>query len=63
MNPFQKNESKETFFSPVSTEEVPPPPPSLPKKPPPVSPQTPFCLRQEQACTFGSLLWLLGALG
>ncbi|CAK6441705.1 unnamed protein product [Pipistrellus nathusii] len=35
MNPFQKNESKETFFSPVSTEEVPPPPPSLPKKPPP----------------------------
>ncbi|XP_045439909.1 solute carrier family 15 member 2 isoform X2 [Pipistrellus kuhlii] len=35
MNPFQKNESKETFFSPVSTEEVPPPPPSLLKKPPP----------------------------
>ncbi|EPQ13393.1 Solute carrier family 15 member 2 [Myotis brandtii] len=35
MNHFQKNESKETFFSPVSTEEVPPPPPSLPKKPPP----------------------------
>ncbi|XP_016055413.1 PREDICTED: solute carrier family 15 member 2 [Miniopterus natalensis] len=35
MNPFQKNESKETFFSPVSTEEVPPRPPSLPKKPPP----------------------------
>ncbi|XP_014647692.1 PREDICTED: solute carrier family 15 member 2 isoform X2 [Ceratotherium simum simum] len=35
MNPFQKNESKETLFSPVSTEEVPPRPPSLPKKPPP----------------------------
>ncbi|XP_036907408.1 solute carrier family 15 member 2 isoform X3 [Sturnira hondurensis] len=35
MNPFQKNESKETFFSPVSTEEVPPRPPRLPKKPPP----------------------------
>ncbi|XP_066097393.1 solute carrier family 15 member 2 isoform X3 [Saccopteryx bilineata] len=35
MNPFQKNESKETFFSPVSTEEIPPRPPSLPKKPPP----------------------------
>ncbi|XP_024433790.2 solute carrier family 15 member 2 [Desmodus rotundus] len=35
MNPFQKNESKETFFSPVFTEEVPPRPPRLPKKPPP----------------------------
>ncbi|XP_053420879.1 solute carrier family 15 member 2 [Nycticebus coucang] len=35
MNPFQKNESKETFFSPVSTEEVPHRPPSAPKKPPP----------------------------
>ncbi|KAF6385504.1 solute carrier family 15 member 2 [Rhinolophus ferrumequinum] len=35
MNPFRKNESKETFFLPVSTEEVPPRPPSLPKKPPP----------------------------
>ncbi|XP_060054266.1 solute carrier family 15 member 2 isoform X2 [Erinaceus europaeus] len=35
MNPFQKNESKETLFSPVSTEEVPPQPPSPPKKPPP----------------------------
>ncbi|XP_058587187.1 solute carrier family 15 member 2 isoform X2 [Neofelis nebulosa] len=35
MNPFQKNESKETLFSPVSTEEVPPQPLSLPKKPPP----------------------------
>ncbi|XP_045707568.1 solute carrier family 15 member 2 isoform X2 [Phyllostomus hastatus] len=35
MNSFQKNESKETFFSPVSTEEVPPRPPRLPKKPPP----------------------------
>ncbi|XP_036739335.2 solute carrier family 15 member 2 [Manis pentadactyla] len=35
MNPFQKNESKETLFSPVFTEEVPPQPPSLPKKPPP----------------------------
>ncbi|VFV33408.1 solute carrier family 15 member 2 [Lynx pardinus] len=34
MNPFQKNESKETLFSPVSTEEVPPQPLSLPKKPP-----------------------------
>ncbi|XP_047421166.1 solute carrier family 15 member 2 [Sciurus carolinensis] len=32
MNPFQKNESKETLFSPVSTEEVPPRPPSPPKK-------------------------------
>ncbi|KAK2493732.1 hypothetical protein MC885_016987, partial [Smutsia gigantea] len=35
MNPFQKNESKETLPSPVFTEEVPPQPPSLPKKPPP----------------------------
>jgi len=35
MNPFQKNESKETLFSPVSTEEVRPRPLSLPKKPPP----------------------------
>ncbi|XP_015975432.2 solute carrier family 15 member 2 isoform X1 [Rousettus aegyptiacus] len=35
MNPFQINESKDTSFSPVSTEEVPPRPPSLPKKPPP----------------------------
>uniref|UniRef100_A0A673T577 Solute carrier family 15 member 2 n=1 Tax=Suricata suricatta TaxID=37032 RepID=A0A673T577_SURSU len=35
MNPFQKNESKETLFSPVSTEEVPPQPLSLPKKPTP----------------------------
>ncbi|XP_076974292.1 solute carrier family 15 member 2 [Tamandua tetradactyla] len=36
MNPFQKNVSKETLFSPVSTEEVrPPQPPSPPKKPPP----------------------------
>uniref|UniRef100_H0WH76 Solute carrier family 15 member 2 n=1 Tax=Otolemur garnettii TaxID=30611 RepID=H0WH76_OTOGA len=35
MNPFQKNESKETFFSPVSTEEVPHRPPGAPKKPPP----------------------------
>ncbi|XP_058151707.1 solute carrier family 15 member 2 isoform X2 [Dasypus novemcinctus] len=34
MNPFQKNESKETLFSPVSTEELPPQPPSPPKKPP-----------------------------
>ncbi|XP_004642255.1 solute carrier family 15 member 2 isoform X1 [Octodon degus] len=32
MNPFQKNESKETLFSPVSTEEVPPRPPSPPKQ-------------------------------
>ncbi|XP_063560170.1 solute carrier family 15 member 2 isoform X4 [Gorilla gorilla gorilla] len=35
MNPFQKNESKETLFSPVSIEEVPPRPPSPPKKPSP----------------------------
>ncbi|XP_036059956.1 solute carrier family 15 member 2 [Onychomys torridus] len=35
MNPFQKNESKETLFSPVSTEEVLPRPSSPPKKPPP----------------------------
>ncbi|KAB1283565.1 Solute carrier family 15 member 2 [Camelus dromedarius] len=35
MNPFQKNESKETLFSPVSTEEVQPRPPSFPKKPSP----------------------------
>ncbi|XP_077740592.1 solute carrier family 15 member 2 isoform X1 [Canis aureus] len=35
MNPFQKNESKETLFSPVSTEEVPSRPLSLPKTPPP----------------------------
>nr|XP_048310152.1 solute carrier family 15 member 2 [Myodes glareolus] len=35
MNPFQKNESKETLFSPVSTEEVLPRPPSPPKKSPP----------------------------
>ncbi|XP_004675226.1 PREDICTED: solute carrier family 15 member 2 isoform X2 [Condylura cristata] len=34
MNPFQKNESKETLFSPVSTDEMPPQPPSLPKPPP-----------------------------
>eukprot|EP00072_Mus_musculus_P018274 NP_067276.2 solute carrier family 15 member 2 isoform 1 [Mus musculus] len=32
MNPFQKNESKETLFSPVSTEEMLPGPPSPPKK-------------------------------
>lgn len=63
MNSFQKNESKETFFSPVSTEEVPPPPPSLPKKPPPVSPQIHFCLWQEQACSFGSLPWFLRTSG
>ncbi|XP_052014816.1 solute carrier family 15 member 2 [Apodemus sylvaticus] len=35
MNPFQKNESKETLFSPVSTEEMLPRPPSPPKKSPP----------------------------
>uniref|UniRef100_A0A8C5NY81 Solute carrier family 15 member 2 n=1 Tax=Jaculus jaculus TaxID=51337 RepID=A0A8C5NY81_JACJA len=35
MNPFQKNESKETLFSPVSTEEVLPRPPSPPQKPSP----------------------------
>ncbi|KAI4548349.1 hypothetical protein MG293_000679 [Ovis ammon polii] len=35
MNPFQKNDSKETLFLPVSTEEVPPQPPSFPKKPSP----------------------------
>ncbi|KAM5276386.1 solute carrier family 15 member 2 isoform 1-T1 [Hipposideros larvatus] len=35
MNPFRKNESKETFFLPVSTDEASPQPPSLPKKPPP----------------------------
>ncbi|XP_017746425.1 PREDICTED: solute carrier family 15 member 2 [Rhinopithecus bieti] len=35
MNPFQKNESKETLFSPVSIEDVPPRPPSPPKKPSP----------------------------
>ncbi|EHB05813.1 Solute carrier family 15 member 2 [Heterocephalus glaber] len=35
MNPFQKNESKETLFSPVSTEEVPPKPSSPPKQSPP----------------------------
>ncbi|XP_057621043.1 solute carrier family 15 member 2 [Chionomys nivalis] len=35
MNPFQKNESKETLFSPVSTEEVLPRPSSPPKKPSP----------------------------
>ncbi|XP_012874785.1 PREDICTED: solute carrier family 15 member 2 [Dipodomys ordii] len=35
MNPFQKNESKQTLFSPVCTEEVPPRPPSPPEKPPP----------------------------
>ncbi|XP_012331637.1 solute carrier family 15 member 2 [Aotus nancymaae] len=33
MNTFQKNESKETLFSPVSIEEVPHRPPSPPKKP------------------------------
>ncbi|XP_003941692.1 solute carrier family 15 member 2 [Saimiri boliviensis] len=33
MNTFQKNESKETLFSPVSIEEVPRRPPSPPKKP------------------------------
>ncbi|XP_063081144.1 solute carrier family 15 member 2 isoform X2 [Cavia porcellus] len=35
MNPFQKNESKQTLFSPVSTEEVPPRAPSPPKQSPP----------------------------
>ncbi|DAA33423.1 solute carrier family 15 member 2 [Bos taurus] len=35
MNPFQKNDSKETLFLPVSTEEVPPRPPSFPEKPSP----------------------------
>uniref|UniRef100_A0A8C6RNI0 Solute carrier family 15 member 2 n=1 Tax=Nannospalax galili TaxID=1026970 RepID=A0A8C6RNI0_NANGA len=35
MNPFQKNESKETLFLPVSTEDVLPRPPSPPKKPSP----------------------------
>ncbi|XP_004606736.2 solute carrier family 15 member 2 isoform X1 [Sorex araneus] len=35
MNAFQKNESKETLFSPVSTEEVLPQQSSLPKKQPP----------------------------
>uniref|UniRef100_A0A8B9WNH3 Solute carrier family 15 member 2 n=1 Tax=Bos mutus grunniens TaxID=30521 RepID=A0A8B9WNH3_BOSMU len=34
MNPFQKNDSKETLFLPVSTEEV-PPRPSFPEKPSP----------------------------
>ena len=42
MNPFQKNESKETLFSPVSTEEMLPRPPSPPKKSPPVSPKVRF---------------------
>ncbi|XP_007942089.1 solute carrier family 15 member 2 [Orycteropus afer afer] len=32
MNPFQKNDSKENSFSPVSTEELPPRPQSPPKK-------------------------------
>ncbi|KAI4579160.1 hypothetical protein MJG53_001033 [Ovis ammon polii x Ovis aries] len=32
MNPFQKNESKETLFLPVSTEEVPPQSSNFPKK-------------------------------
>lgn len=44
MNPFQKNDSKETLFLPVSTEEVPPQPPSFPKKPSPVSPGIHLCL-------------------
>ncbi|KAM4887095.1 solute carrier family 15 member 2 [Thomomys bottae] len=35
MNPFQKNESKQTSFSPVCTEEAPARPPSPPEKPPP----------------------------
>ncbi|KAM9224992.1 solute carrier family 15 member 2 isoform 1-T1 [Dugong dugon] len=35
MNPFQINESKETVFSPVSTDKVPPRPPSPPEKSPP----------------------------
>uniref|UniRef100_A0A452ESH5 Solute carrier family 15 member 2 n=1 Tax=Capra hircus TaxID=9925 RepID=A0A452ESH5_CAPHI len=35
MNPFQKNESKETLFLPVSTEEVPPQSSNFPKKPSP----------------------------
>jgi hypothetical protein len=42
MNTFQKNESKETLFSPVSIEEAPPRPSSPPKKPTPVSPQIQF---------------------
>ncbi|XP_006869412.1 PREDICTED: solute carrier family 15 member 2 isoform X2 [Chrysochloris asiatica] len=35
MNTFQKNESKETLFTPVSIEGAPPRPPSPPKKSPP----------------------------
>ncbi|XP_004373694.1 solute carrier family 15 member 2 isoform X2 [Trichechus manatus latirostris] len=35
MNPFQINESKETVFSPVSTDRVPPRPPGPPEKSPP----------------------------
>ncbi|KAM9582752.1 solute carrier family 15 member 2 isoform 1-T1 [Trichechus inunguis] len=35
MNPFQINESKETVFSPVSTDTVPPRPPGPPEKSPP----------------------------
>lgn len=57
MNPFQKNESKETLFSPVSIEDVPPRPPNPPKKPSPVSPQIQSCLWQEWLPSFGSLPW------
>jgi len=48
MNPFQKNESKDTRFLPVSTEEVPPQSSNFPKKLSPVSPGIHLCLWQEE---------------
>lgn len=59
MNPFQKNDSKETLFLPVSTEEVPPQSSNFPKKPSPVSPEIHLCLLQEQTYSVGSPPWPL----
>lgn len=61
MNPFQKNESKETLFSPVSTEEMLPRPPSPPKKSPPVSPEVQFVSDGKRVTAYVSLpKFLLG---
>lgn len=61
MNPFQKNESKETLFSPVSTEEMLPRPPSPPKKSPPVSPEVQFVSDCNRVTAYVSLpKFLLG---
>ena len=59
MNPFQKNESKETVFLPVSTEAVPPQSSNFPKKPSPVNLGIHLCLWQEQTYSVGSPPWPL----